>query len=115
MIFHLNYEAFATIKQLQISPRFKWVRVGTGMPKADRQKAAFRACRGRPYPWKDFERMLLGMGYQEKKSGKTSGSVRKYWNPVTNHLIRLHEPHDGVMGPDMVRRLQNDLSEAGLL
>jgi hypothetical protein len=74
--------------------------------------AAFRACNG-PYPYGDFVRILWGLGYE--RIGKTKGSVRKFFNQKSGHIIRLHEPHNGEMGIGMVRRLKDELSNKGLL
>ena len=82
------------------------------MARLDKRTSAFKACRG-PYPWWEFEKMLFGLGFEELKAGKTGGSIRKYRHSKTGQIIRLHEPHDGEMGPDMVRRLQSDLSNGG--
>ena len=59
--------------------------------------------------------MLRALSYDELPRGKTAGSRRKFRNPNTNHLIMLHEPHDGEMKPGMVRRLRDDLEDRGIL
>jgi hypothetical protein len=55
----------------------------------------------------------VGLGYE--RIGKTKGSVRKFFNQKSGHIIRLHEPHNGEMGIGMVRRLKDELSNKGLL
>ena len=82
------------------------------MAQLDKLKAAFKACNG-PFRFSDFERLLRGLGYE--RTGKASGSGRKYFNKITGHLIMLHEPHSGEMGRGMVRRLQEELEGKGLL
>jgi hypothetical protein len=84
------------------------------MARLDKLKAAFRRCSG-PYPWSDFESMILGMGYERIRSGKTGGSRRKFHHPGTGHTIFVDEPHDGEMRRGMVRRLQDELSARGVL
>jgi hypothetical protein len=76
--------------------------------------ASFIACSG-PYPWKDFAWLLDQLGYELKKIGKTSGSRRKYYNKEIPHLIILDVPHDGEMRPGMVRRLQRELQDKGVI
>jgi hypothetical protein len=77
-------------------------------------KATFKSCRG-PFPWRNFQKLLTAMGYERLKSGKTGGSRRKFWNPSTGHIVMLDEPHDGEMRPGMVRRLQTELEDRGLI
>jgi hypothetical protein len=74
------------------------------MSQLSREVAAFKACSG-SYPWRDFAWLLGQLGYELKKSGRTSGSRRKYYNQITGHLIMLDEPHDGEMRRGMVKRL----------
>ena len=82
------------------------------MTRSEKMMAAFRSCRG-PFPYRDFERLLLALGYVLVKSG--GGSSRKFYSEAQGDLIMLHEPHDGVMRPGMVKRLQDHLDARGLL
>jgi hypothetical protein len=75
---------------------------------------AFKACSG-PYPWRDFALILSGSGYEQVATGKTAGSRRRYVNKTTGRLIYADEPHNGVMGPGMVRRLRRDLQDRGVI
>jgi hypothetical protein len=84
------------------------------LPRLDKLARDFKACTG-PHPFREFERMILGMGYESVKSGKTGGSRRRYHNKVTGHVLMLDEPHDGEMGIGMVRRLRKELEEGGAL
>jgi hypothetical protein len=76
--------------------------------------AAFKNCNG-PFPWRKFEQLMSGLGYELVYPGRTGGSRRRFYNPQTRDLIFLHEPHDGEMGPGMVRRLQTELETKGLI
>lgn len=84
------------------------------MARLEREILDFKECRG-PYAWRDFARLLGKLGYEELKTGKTGGSRRKYYNATTRHLIMLDEPHDGEMGRGMVKRLQDELEEKGVI
>jgi hypothetical protein len=84
------------------------------MSRLARELAAFKSCAG-SYTWKDFAWLLEQLGYELRKSGKTAGSRRKYWNRNTGHILMLDEPHDGEMRRGMVRRLQQELEEKGLI
>jgi len=75
---------------------------------------AFKECTG-PYPYRNFVWLISQLGYEEVKAGKTSGARRKFFNKETKLLIVLHEPHDGEMGRGMVRRLQKDLEDKGVI
>jgi hypothetical protein len=62
---------------------------------------------------KDFTfdelRKLLGrFGYEETKTGKTSGSRVAFINHRTKHIIRLHKPHPD---PELKRYQLNDIEE----
>jgi hypothetical protein len=74
----------------------------------------FVACSG-PFAFRDFVKMIAELGYEQLPTGKTGGSRRKYFNKNTGHILMLDEPHDGEMGPGMVRRLQRELEERGVL
>ena len=41
----------------------------------------------------ELSRLLRGFGYEELKTGKTSGSRVAFINYETRHIIRLHKPH----------------------
>lgn len=84
------------------------------MAQLSRLSASFKACTG-PYPWRDFAKLLGQLGYVELPKGQTGGSRRKYKNPETGHLIMLDKPHNNEMGPGMVRRLQRELEDRGIL
>lgn len=77
--------------------------------------AAFKACRG-PFPWRKFVSLLTKLGYEEvKKKGKTGGSRVRFFHQVSGHIIMAHKPHDGQMGPELVKRIQRDMIDKGLL
>lgn len=84
------------------------------MSKLDKLTQAFRDCRS-TFRYPDFDRLLTGIGFDRIKAGKTGGSRRKFMHRTTKVMIWLDEPHDGEMGPAMVRRLQIQLESLGLL
>ena len=49
--------------------------------------------RPRDFTYDELKRLLRGLGYQELKLGKTSGSRVAFIHTETNHIIRLHKPH----------------------
>lgn len=82
------------------------------MSRVEKLKANLLACAGE-FPFKDFNRLLGQLGYSKLATGKSGGSRRKYIKTETGHLIVLHEPHDGVLGPDTTRNLRQSLKDAG--
>lgn len=84
------------------------------MPRGDRLIEEFRNARD-TYPWRKFASLLRILGYEKLKPGKTSGSRRKFFNPETKLKIYVDEPHGGQMTRGMVKRLQDDLREKGIL
>ena len=67
------------------------------------------------FPWRRFEKLLGMLGYEQLPRGRTSGSRRKFFNRKSGHKIFVHEPHDGVMTRGLIRRLQSNLRENGIL
>ena len=51
--------------------------------------------RPRDFNYSELETLLLILGYEEVKTGKTSGSRRAFILPSKKHIIRLHKPHTG--------------------
>jgi hypothetical protein len=49
----------------------------------------------RDFAYDELKRLLKSLGYEETKSGKTSGSRAAFINRKTRHIIRLHRPHPG--------------------
>jgi hypothetical protein len=45
------------------------------------------------FRYEELEALLLGLGYEEKNTGKTAGSRRLFINNQTKSIIRLHNPH----------------------
>jgi hypothetical protein len=45
------------------------------------------------FRYEELEALLLGLGYEEKKTGKTAGPRRLFFNIQTKFIIRLHKPH----------------------
>ena len=45
------------------------------------------------FSYDELVKLLNGLGYQELKLGKTSGSRVAFMNEDTRHIIRLHKPH----------------------
>jgi len=58
----------------------------------------------------EMRKLLKGFGYEEIRSGKTSGSRVALVNKPNGHIIRLHRPHPG----NIMKRYQMELVEEAL-
>jgi hypothetical protein len=45
------------------------------------------------FTYDELKRVLTAYGYEEAKTGKTSGSRVAFINYEKQHIIRLHRPH----------------------
>ena len=45
------------------------------------------------FTYDELVSVLVSLGYEEIKKGKTSGSRRAFVHSITKHIIRLHKPH----------------------
>lgn len=45
------------------------------------------------FSYDELRRILLHFGYEEVRTGKTSGSRVAFYKEATQHIIRLHKPH----------------------
>ena len=52
--------------------------------------------KGRPrdFSWNELVRLLEALGYQEKATGKTGGSRRRFTHETAPSIL-LHKPHPG--------------------
>jgi len=49
----------------------------------------------RDFRYSELVSLLGSLGYQEVKTGRTSGSRIAFCHAKTRHIIRLHRPHPG--------------------
>ena len=47
------------------------------------------------FTYDELKKFLAGLGYEQTKKGKTSGSRVAFINQGSKHIIRLHKPHPG--------------------
>lgn len=62
------------------------------MTKLDKLKARLLQ-KPNDFTFQELETLLIGLGYEEKKTGKTAGSRKAYIHPLTKSIIRLHKPY----------------------
>jgi hypothetical protein len=77
-----------------------------------RRDKALRRFLSKPtdFRFDEMSLFLKDLGYEEIRSGKTSGSRVAYLNKLSGHIIRLHRPHPG----NTVKRYQMELIEEAL-
>ena len=51
--------------------------------------------RPKDFTYAELEVLFNLLGYEEVKTGKTSGSRRAFISLSKKHIIRLHKPHPG--------------------
>lgn len=67
------------------------------------------------FTWKELCRIMNHYGFNEIKTGKTSGSLRKFADSKKN-LIILHQPHPGsIMKQYAIKYVIDRLNELGYL
>jgi hypothetical protein len=62
------------------------------------------------FRYNELRTLLNGFGYEEIKTGRTSGSRVAFFNNETSHIIRLHKPHP----KNILKRYQLDYLEQEL-
>lgn len=64
----------------------------------------------------ELKRFLAGLGYEEFKKGKTSGSRVAFVNQKTKHIIRLHKPHPGnIVKSYVLEQVYEELKNRGII
>lgn len=72
--------------------------------------------RPRDFTYAELETFLNSLGYEEIKTGKTSGSRRAFISKLKKHIIRLHKPHPGpVLRMYQIDYIIQELKKEGLL
>ena len=68
----------------------------------------------RDFSWDELKKVLHGVGYEEKKGGKTGGSRVKFINGRTGDIISLHRPHPGnVLKHYQIKQIVEKLESMG--
>ncbi len=68
------------------------------------------------FTYGELKRLLSLLGYDEAKTGRTSGSRVAFINHRTKHIIRLHKPHPK---PELkhyqLNDIENELKKMGVI
>jgi predicted RNA binding protein YcfA (HicA-like mRNA interferase family) len=64
------------------------------MSQLDKLKARICA-KPKDFTWNELVKLLTAYGFDSLTKGKTAGSRRQFYNPITQVAISLHKPHPG--------------------
>jgi hypothetical protein len=64
------------------------------------------------FTFEDLRKLLNGFGYEEAKTGKTSGSRVTFYNAELDDMIKFHRPHPSrVMKQCYLRDIERQLRD----
>jgi hypothetical protein len=85
------------------------------MSKAEKLVERFNA-KPKDFTFDELKRLLLHFGYEEWKTGRTSGSGVAFYNRELDDLIKLHKPHpDPIVRQCYLDEIGKHLKEKGVM
>lgn len=85
------------------------------MTKLDKLKARLLQ-KPKDFTFEELESLLLSLGFEERKTGKTGGSRRLYVKTDTKSIIRLHKPHpSNIIKAYVIKEVIEQLKKEDLL
>jgi len=68
------------------------------------------------FTYNELRKILIHLGYEERQSGKTSGSRVAFINSKDGHIIRLHKPHpNNELKQYQIEQIIEELTIRGLI
>ncbi len=68
------------------------------------------------FTFDELRRVLKEFGYEEAKTGKTSGSRVAFYNSDLDDMIKFHKPHpSSIMKRCYLREIERQLRDKGVL
>lgn len=68
------------------------------------------------FTFDDLRRLLKSFGYQETKTGRTSGARVGFYNPELDDIIKFHKPHpSNVIKQCYLREIEQQLRDKGVI
>lgn len=68
------------------------------------------------FTFDELKRLLLHLGYDEAKTGKTSGSRAAFYNSELDDMIKFHKPHpSSIMKKCYLREIERQLRDKGVI
>jgi len=83
--------------------------------KADKLLQRFLS-KPRDFTFYELRNLLKGFGYEEAKTGKTSGSRVSFYNADLDDMIKFHKPHPSqIIKQCYLRDIEQQLRDKGVL
>jgi len=68
------------------------------------------------FTFEDLMRLLKSFGYEDAKTGKTSGSRVAFYNTELDDMIKFHKPHPSqIMKQCYLRDIEQQLRDKGVI
>ena len=68
------------------------------------------------FTFEDLRRLLKSFGYEDAKTGKTSGSRVAFYNTELDDMIKFHKPHPSqIMKQCYLRDIEQQLRDKGVI
>ncbi len=68
------------------------------------------------FSFDELKRILKVSGYEEIKTGKTSGSRATFYNSELDDMIKFHKPHpSSIMKRCYLREIEHQLRDKGVI
>lgn len=68
------------------------------------------------FTFEELERLLKGFGYEEAKTGKTSGSRVTFYNSELDDMVKFHKPHpSSIMKRCYLTEIERQLRGKGVI
>ena len=68
------------------------------------------------FTFDELDRLLLGLGYEEVSTGKSSGSRVTFYNKDLDDMIKFHKPHPAsIMERCYLREIAKQLKDKGII
>ena len=72
--------------------------------------------RPKDFTFEELSRLLKSFGYEETKTGKTSGSRVTFYNVKLDDMIKFHKPHPSkIMKQCYLREIKQQLRDKGVI
>jgi hypothetical protein len=85
------------------------------MSKADKLVLRFLSI-PKDFTFEELRKVLKGYGYEEIKTGKTSGSRVAFYNTELDDMIKFHKPHpSSIIKRCYLREIERQLIDKGVI
>lgn len=85
------------------------------MSKADKLLQRFLS-KPKDFTFEELRKLLKSFGYEEAKTGKTSGSRVAFYNTELDDMIEFHRPHPSqIMKQCYLRDIEQQLRDKGAI